>query len=270
MSLYFSGEDKNRLLEEVPVINVIEYLGIDTKRIGSSLSILCPRPDHNDQHFGSCMLRHGKLICFVCHKQINSINLLMWCGGMSYYTAMCTLAELSGHQEDFEASKKPSQTQAKKILKLSNDEKSLIGLASISHPRAAKNVTFNRPENTEYFRDNNGDYVIIEGLGYNPWLNLAKEDTETFKWMVRNKCTEKMSDIASIAEKIQSGSDETLNKLFSDTGLERRGIILALADLYRKIEDIYQRYDGKATSLKEMREQLIIIYFDFIDIRQTA
>ena len=87
MALYFREGDREELLKEVTPLTAVEYLGIETRRCGSSLSILCPSPDHNDQHYGSCMLTRGGTFCkcYACGKHFNALDLILNTKDCSYY-----------------------------------------------------------------------------------------------------------------------------------------------------------------------------------------
>lgn len=270
MGLYFTEEDKSDLLKEVSARTVIDYLNIETKKVGSTISILCPQPEHNDRHYGSCVIVHDEIFCYACRKKTNTINLLMWEGGMSYYEAICTLAELSGHPQDYEASKKHDVTQKKQVMRLNNEQKALIGLSKSSYPRAVKNITFDKPEKGGYFRDENGEYVICDGLGYNPWLCLAKDEPENFKWMVQNKCLEKMTRIISVVEDIKSDCEGKWSNLFTSTSLDSYSLVMGLAELYKEIEAIYREYGGCKMPTDVMINKSLQIFLEYSDVLQTA
>mgnify|MGYP000789387023 CR=1 FL=1 len=109
--LLFNDEDKRELLEEVPIYNVCDFLGIEYQNTGCRKSILCPdHLNHNDQHYGSCFIYENTNTahCFVCNKSFDTIDLLRL-NGYGYYDALCQLANLSGSLSRFE--KQPDKKQ---------------------------------------------------------------------------------------------------------------------------------------------------------------
>ena len=51
--LYITDEEKHELLDSVDMLELVEDLGFDCKKVGSHYSILCPCPNHSDKNKGN-------------------------------------------------------------------------------------------------------------------------------------------------------------------------------------------------------------------------
>lgn len=249
MSMYFSEEDIDTLKEAVSPLMVVQALGKETRKVGGNLSILCPSPDHNDQHFGSCMLMHDGRVCkcFACDKTFNSLQIVMMETGCSLYEAMCTLAEIAGLEDQFDASSKKSKTQL--IKNLPNELKQLIGLAGYSKIRNVNNCSDFREGTANYMRDQDGTYVRYDSGNWKPWIDLRKEEPETFDWLVRNKCKEKMSAISMVKGKIRKPDGSQTSRLcydiMQDYNYSSSDVLKELDELYQTIKKIYIDHGGR-------------------------
>lgn len=183
--LLFEDEDKRELLEEVSIIDVLDFLGVEYRNFGCRKSILCPdRLNHNDQHYGSCYIYENSntVHCFVCNKSFDAIELLRL-NGYSYYDALCTLADLSGSPSRFE--KQPERKQCR-IPRLTKEQRKLIGL----YPERRRiklytSIQENKPDTRDYDivfseAEEENTYLPYKTLGYNPWIKLQKENPEWY------------------------------------------------------------------------------------------
>lgn len=256
MAMYFSDEDIELLQEEVTPLMAIQALGIETRKQGSNLSILCPSPDHNDQHFGSCMImHHGRVCkCFACGRSFTSLQIIMMETGCGLYEGMCTLAEIAGMEDCFNASK---QQVAKKVDKmLPNTVKQQIGLAIYSKIANILNNSDCREDDSHYLRANDGSYLKVNGGNWKPWNDLRKEDPETFEWLVRNKCKEKLLSIDMLRKKIRSMNGAEISSycydLMKTYEISPNEILQELDQIYNFIETVYVEHGGKIKDSKVM------------------
>lgn len=147
--LLFNDEDKRELLEEVPIYNVCDFLGIEYQNTGCRKSILCPdHLNHNDQHYGSCFIYENTNTahCFVCNKSFDTIDLLRL-NGYGYYDALCQLANLSGSLSRFE--KQPDKKQFW-LPNLTKEERELIGLYPTKRIKLYYAIQENKPDDRKY------------------------------------------------------------------------------------------------------------------------
>lgn len=257
MAMYFSEEDIDYLKELVTPLMAVQALGIETRKFGRDLSILCPSPDHNDQHFGSCKIMYnGKVCkCFACNRTFTSLQIVMLETGCSLYEGMCTLAEIAGVEEQFEASN--NKTSTKELIKnLPNELKNLIGLAAFSKIANIDNCSDYREGDANYMRDKNGDYVRYNNGNWKPWLDLRKENPETFDWLIRNKCKEKMVAIDLLKKKIRdSNGSEISNLCYEFIGRYQYSLTEMLNELdriYEIISNLYVEHGGRIRDRKIM------------------
>ena len=239
MAYFFSREDIEELRKEIPAQVALKYTCPEIRK----KSILCPNPEHNDTHFGNCMLLpNGRVHCFACNTEFSALELLKM-DGYSIYDAACILAEESGHPQDYEASGKRSKADS--VTRLTQEERSLLGFANFSNLLMIENVSDSRPENGHYKRESryseqNGilecqtDYLIL-GKAPSPWRDLINENEKAYRWMIRGKCRELMV-------RCISGAAET-----SDPD-----IVGAFKETYRKAEQIFLKHGGTLGSTKDL------------------
>ena len=272
MALYFREGDREELLKEVTPLTAVEYLGIETRRCGSSLSILCPSPDHNDQHYGSCMLTRGGTFCkcYACGKHFNALDLILNTKDCSYYEGMCILASLAGRENDFEASARPSSKEQEQDLRFQNLNgkiKSLIGISQYSHIRNFKNCQMDRPESGNFIREESGDYVFYDSGKWNPWMDLIKNDPDTAEWLIRNKCKEKMVEydylLRQLKDPFSTKTSTIAYEIMEQYQLRLSMLLKIIKNDYAKIEEIYVNHGGSLIKLEEMVMNLIGMYAVF-------
>ena len=127
--------DLEKLKEETDIISVASSMGMQSKGSGRAIQFLCPNPDHNDNHFGSCKLtKDGRgIICYAClsangkHKTWDAVSLLTECFGYDFKEACQYLAEFSGMPERYYIGQKKDRT-AKKKLFLTKSEMEYLGI----------------------------------------------------------------------------------------------------------------------------------------------
>lgn len=120
-----SKNNIQRLKDEADIASVISYLGIPTFHKGASTFILCPRPEHKDEHPTNCYYKEGwnNVLCRVCNTSINAIDLIINTTGKGYGEAADLLWEISGRPDWYYAKK-----SKKKEFILTEEERTLIGL----------------------------------------------------------------------------------------------------------------------------------------------
>lgn len=72
----FTDPDYKMWIQSLNDISIYDVLdAFDIERSGDD--ILCPNPDHHDNHFGSCKIHNNRYYCFACHTGGNNISLIM-------------------------------------------------------------------------------------------------------------------------------------------------------------------------------------------------
>lgn len=266
MALYFQEDDKMELIDAVTPLQAVEYLGIETQRRGQNISILCPAPEHNDRHFGSCMIEHhGRTCkCYACGRRLTSLSILMLAGGYTLYDAMCILAEISGMSDKFEASKKENQKrihQKSKTVPLQT--RRMLNLSTNSHIKAVLNAVQTRPESGNCIRDNNGDYVILNSVLWNPWTELCQQEPETADWLIRNKCEEKMLQLDYLIHQLKNPMSTKISEMFYEIrqiyGFSLTEAIAFYQRQYQEIENIYVEHGGTLSDAETIANKIYML-----------
>lgn len=265
MALYFQEDDRTELIDAVTPLQTVEYLGIETQRRGKNLSILCPAPEHNDRHFGSCMIEHqGKTCkCYACGRRFTSLNILMLAGGYNLYDALCILADISGMSDKYEASKRENQKrihQNSKTIPLKT--RRMLNLSTNNHIKIVLNAVQTRPESGNYIRDISGDYVLLNS-GWNPWTELCQQEPETADWLVRNKCEEKMLQLDYLIRQLKNPmctkTSETFYEIRNTYGISLTEIIAFYQEMYQEIENIYVEHGGTFRKADAMANKIVYL-----------
>lgn len=240
MGYFFGEDDKDILNAEVTPMEAVRYLGLETKKMGSdTYSILCPDPSHHDTHFGSCMItKEGhRCKCYVCDRAFKASEILELVQGCSFYDAMCQMAELSGHPEDFVASGVQDVKKKEKKEKLPAwEDRKLLGIAGKCRKKSRKGSLDSMP-------------------GYGDMLReLMRDDPQAYAWMVQLKCEEKIISAARIICGLDrllpaaAGAEDIPDGTFLNLYLFRTAWNQTFLDLCR----IYVRAGGKLKNTREM------------------
>ena len=99
--------DKEKIIEDLDMLSLLDNLNIPVKRMGKHISVLCPF--HNDNHFGSayllCGMHRGRLAkgiyCQVCHEYTDAISLVQNILGLDYKNTLEYLANLNSFAENY-------------------------------------------------------------------------------------------------------------------------------------------------------------------------
>lgn len=248
--MYFTEEDKQELVDEVSITTVIEALGLETKRIGNSLSILCPIPTHTDNHFGSCIVTANHFFCYVCEEGGNTIDLLMMAGGKTLYEAVKELAYLSGHPERYGKQRNKNELLISSKKMLSQEDKALLGLTPRRDKRTLPVLGLNawRIDTATCIRDLNGDYLVL-GKNNISLRTLLVEDPDTYDWLIRNKCKEVLQQNKNVLEALELPHEtelgEKLNFIISELHWDINCLCIVLRENIDRITAIYETSGGK-------------------------
>ena len=73
---------------------IVDHFGLETKKMGSLISILCPF--HDDEHYGSCYVYDKGIHCYVCDHSWDVIEFTQDMLGCSFVDALKYLSENFG------------------------------------------------------------------------------------------------------------------------------------------------------------------------------
>lgn len=219
----------DEILAVVDPVDVVNYLGLETKRCGQKVSILCPK--HDDKHFGSCKLTAKGYKCYSCGAHGDVFDLVQTVLNVSAKKSFAIVGDICGGREHFRYSKKESSSlyeKEKSYTKLP-DAKTLdfIGIA-VNTPGEYRNTSvyvckevigeFDEYERKAgekvYFEtarnpDDNCK-VIMQCVDRNPLQTLANEEPEVFKELIRNKALETMKKYAEMKSFVETGDNSNL------------------------------------------------------------
>lgn len=198
--------DIKRLAEDADVETVVDYLGLDTRRMGSKISILCPC--HDDRHFGSCYLTKKGFYCFACHAKGSVFDLVKNVEHISFHDAIKVVAELCGGEDRY-ILKDTKSKDDKPHYFFEKDVMELVDLTDVRVIETPENM-FYRHELDDIYgfdwypgekgNDDCGYYVKKEAIMKRPLQNLADEEPDVFHWLLVNKAWEKRNAYIHLRE----------------------------------------------------------------------
>ena len=211
--------DKQALLDAADSLTVADFVGLETKRVGSKISILCP--SHADAHFGNCFLSERGYHCFACGAHGDVFSLVRAKEGCNFQEAMGIVGDSLGGRELFILKgKDAAKPKLKPIPK--RDDLELIGLKNNTEWDCIAIVPANELE--EYLEKNplkatqrlkfdpgdpeveDGWYFIEEKIDSHPLLTLMQNDEELCKEMIKNKAEETSRFYAELSKCIKPSS----------------------------------------------------------------
>lgn len=198
--------DIKRLAEDADVETVVEYLGLDTRRMGSKISILCPC--HNDRHFGSCYLTKKGFYCFSCHAKGSVFDLVKNVEHISFHDSIKVVAELCGGEGRY-VLKDVKSNEDKPHYFLDKDVMSLADLTDERVVETPANMYYRHELDDCYGfdwypgekdDDESGYYVKREVIMKRPLQKLADEEPDVFHWLLVNKAWERRNTYLHLRE----------------------------------------------------------------------
>lgn len=203
--------DIKRLAEDADVETVVDYLGLDTRRMGRKISILCPC--HNDRHFGSCYLTQKGYYCFACHAKGSVFDLVKNVEQISFHDAIKAVANMCGGEERYRL-QDTKRKDDKPHYYLDKDIMSLVDLTDERVVESPANM-YQRFELDDCYgfdwypsdKDDDGYYVSMETVMKRPLQALADEEPDVYHWLLINKAWERRGAFLRMRE--LSYSDRT-------------------------------------------------------------
>ena len=210
--------DEQRILDEVSALDVVNYLGIKHIRKGSRYSILCP--DHDDRHFGSCIITPKGYHCFVCNETKSITNLVMAELNCDKREALGVIADSLGNREDYIKSKSKDWKKEKiEKLPLTWEELKFIGISNNGTLKCIVNAGDKKPDELDKSQYLTEEKVQVNDYCYTEYqtfirkssyslLDLKKEDPELFMDMLKEKAKEKRNICELVLKMFQNSSQE--------------------------------------------------------------
>lgn len=186
----------NEIKDVADIETVAGYLGLDMRRKGKRISILCPC--HEDHNHGSCFISEGGFRCYSCGASGDVISLTQAVNKCSFTDACEYIANIYGIKPNVEQ----KYRRKKKLLNpgqlnliglLAESEKVYIDKAIIDDPvppdfelepgQRLKWV----PANSESERDY---YVLQEAVTFNPLRDLLETNESEYHALICRKASE--------------------------------------------------------------------------------
>lgn len=268
MALYFSKEEADDLKKAPLIMETAHFLGVPMKKVGGLWSMLCPL--HNDNHYGSCMIKKNNTgaVCYVCHKKIRPLGLLMQ-HGYNYYDSLCVLARLNGSDFQYEQAGKSDEIKKEQEerefapkIKYNWNEACFLGFAP--HVRNIElQHTFEEISEGEFYKDvqEDGSVLYVKNTtGGNPLRDLEKEDPEAFKFLMAQKAKEKMFDCIVTYDCIKKAKGPRPLKVTRPLYEGGEDVILhAIISEYNKAVKILKKFGEKPPKKRELITEICLI-----------
>ena len=184
----------------------LSYYGIRV----TNRRLLCPFPEHNDRHLGSCVLGdRGYIRCFSCGKSANAVDLVMMSEHMDYVPAVEFLwTRILGRTlPEYDRPERRNVTLTVKDLEL-------IGIASPSarYVKCYINCTSDKHEQlpSGYFVDHNAleSFCVYRQERADGFYELLESDPGTAKEIAAGKCREAEEHLQAILQTVDGADRE--------------------------------------------------------------
>ena len=191
--------DIQKVKEDADIIDICDLLGIDTKRTGRRVSILCPC--HDDHHYGSCFIdpRNQSFHCFSCQSHGDVFTLIQAVRGAGFMDAVEFAAQSTKHPERYlidETGGSHEVDEDRRSGSLDKDLISLVGLSDISAVYSVMNyeADISSSDNQDFSieEDENGNIYCVktERVMKHPLRELANDYPEDFEFLIFSKACE--------------------------------------------------------------------------------
>lgn len=192
---------------------VAECLGIDTRRRGKGVSILCPC--HDDRHYGSCYLTRDGFRCYACGATGDIITLTQIVNNSSFVEACTFISDIYGIDLSSNSMKRPRRKkllddESLKLIGLARDpenERVYIDLAVLDAPLGADIVlqpgqrlkwepsgSYRKPD----------QYILQELISSNPLRDLLENDEPAYHDLIARKAGEAAEKYRSMIQCAQN------------------------------------------------------------------
>lgn len=172
--------------ERLSVEEICDNLGLRRK----AGQCQCPSKEHQDTHFGNCLIKTYGCYCFACQKKFDKIAMVQENKGTGFYETLEVMASWAGVEAD------ANMPAPRKRFPLSDEEVELLGL--LSTPGTVSGVCGVKPwepnlNGEKRFRDINGDLYVLSNKTFS-LKQLYWEDETSFRMIVLGKAKEKVAE----------------------------------------------------------------------------
>lgn len=177
--------DLDLIKDAVSIEDVCDLFGIETKKMGKKLSVLCPF--HNDQHHGSAFIKDNRIYCFPCGQYYSVLDIYMFFCNITIQEAAEQITADWGLS---------NATETMERIPFTKEELTLIGLYRSDRKQEFYPIRilpgYTRAKGFKQRKDKDGTYLLsLKGKSQILHLiDLYTEDRETFSVLVTCKAWE--------------------------------------------------------------------------------
>lgn len=221
-------------INDVPMMDIIEALDIPSRKN----TFLCPNPEHNDTHLGSCVVDTAKnrFRCYACGAYGDNISLVKMYrqkydgDTLSLIGAGNMVADIAGLRKSDALKEGSGRTRP-----FTARQMKLLGLKSgkIFCPRTYSSIR-SKEESCEY--DERGGGYMLGDFESSTLNNLYDEDETTFNYIVIGKLYEKLHGlITAYAKRMYEGLGDGRKREMEDS-IET---LMPLAEYFMPVSEGY-------------------------------
>lgn len=208
--------DIERIHEDLSVVEVFNYYGINCRENRERYDILCPNPEHYDRHFGNCfMQKSGHYCCFGCGDSGSIFDYFMKKFQCNFPVAVGTVAEALGGKQFYSVPDVGADyffdEKGYMELPLKKEELDFLGLSRKSTVELPYNYSFEKPDEGKKYQVEYGKeieegmepvdqkgYILLRALRQTfPLKILFNEEPDVYDALIRGKAKEKMIEVLS-------------------------------------------------------------------------
>lgn len=176
-------------INKVSTIDIIEFYNVPHQARRGKIYILCPNPDHNDMHYGSCYVDKDDdgYYCYPCGAHVNKWNMVLQLNGNKKADAYAWFFQMAGMSPIEE---KQHDDPYKKALRAIRRVEQYMRNGVIYNDVCACDKI-----DSSYGRNINGEYLYSEISIANPLMELYKSDKAAFKHTVDLRLNSEMQKL---------------------------------------------------------------------------
>lgn len=232
MAQHIEQEKLQRLISEVRIFDVVNYLGIPYQKRGCNYFISCPSPEHNDKHATNCYFKEDgiRVRCLACGYFASPIELVRDVTGMGFLEAVDVIWNLAGcpsylYEED---------KRKRRSFILSYKEAKLIGIKLPNQIYLVKDEDDykckERVTKERMYAPNDSRYLLCEKKRIS-WRDFLSE--KELAQLVYNKAIETKKRYQEMLHSLQKMNDINI---FPDTGALKKAVTDIIEDINGLLE----------------------------------
>lgn len=218
--------DKEKLIEDVDILTLCEYVGIEHKLSGNSLFIRCPEHPHYEREINNCQVRDKRYFCYSCGASGDVFSLIMHSLDLNFGEAAKLIAECCGDSDYYRLNNSKKEV-VHKIPFLSTEDIELLGI--VNRPiMSTECVVYSKQEcensdcklvhaNAHTCNTDGEDvYAAQKCVMSNPLRELYKNNFHEYKELVVNKAKEKLKVFEEMKKQCIGLNSNDVCKTISD------------------------------------------------------